>query len=140
MSGTADLPPEFVATLERLRNAAQALGTRSTATAQKAEEHAAAARRGDLGHAWQVVQQRIDLGQTTLSAVFDGSDTTPAARELRTLAQRNLGSLRATLQEQDEAAEPGDVPSPVAQARALLSETQEHLQAVTEEIRRSLRR
>ncbi len=57
------------------------------------DERAKAARAGHLGPDWQRVQQRIDLGVTTLEDVFSGRDDTPAARALLANATRNLGAL-----------------------------------------------
>ncbi len=56
------------------------------------EQRAEAARRGELGPEWQKIQQRIDLGTTTLDDVFSGRDDSPEAIAL-------LAKSRATLQE-----------------------------------------
>lgn len=46
------------------------------------EERARAARAGELGPDWRVLQQRIDLGQTSLAAILSGQDDHPAARRV----------------------------------------------------------
>jgi hypothetical protein len=51
--------------------------------AERDVQRAAAARTGRLGPDWRAVQRRIDAGQTSLAAVFGGSDETPAAVRLR---------------------------------------------------------
>jgi hypothetical protein len=61
--------------------------------APREEQRAAAARSGALGRDWQDVQLRIDAGQTSLAAVFDGSDPTPAAVRLRERSRATLEAL-----------------------------------------------
>ena len=51
--------------------------------APREEQRAEAARSGELGRDWKDVQRRIDAGQTSLAAVFGGSDETPDAVRLR---------------------------------------------------------
>lgn len=40
-------------------------------------------RKGDNGRAWQVLQQRIDMGETCESDILSGIDKSPEAREVR---------------------------------------------------------
>jgi hypothetical protein len=61
--------------------------------AAREEERAEAARRGELGPDWRSVQQRIDAGETTLAAVFEGSDQTPAAVRLRDRSRATLEAM-----------------------------------------------
>ena len=61
--------------------------------AEREEQRAEAARRGELGPDWQEVQRRTDAGETTLRDVFGGQDDTPAALRLRGLADANLERL-----------------------------------------------
>jgi hypothetical protein len=60
------------------------------------------ARAGELGPEWRAVQARIDLGQTTLEAVFSGEDTSTEAERLRELSNRNLTALRDSWSESDD--------------------------------------
>jgi hypothetical protein len=61
---------------------------------ERESERAAAATKGELGPAWQKIQQRVNLGQTTLAKVFDGSDDSREARDLRKSSKRNMNGLR----------------------------------------------
>lgn len=75
----------------------------SDAVIGEAEElRAAQARSGELGPDWRVVQGRIDLGRTTLEAVFSGEDGSPEAERLRSVAQRNLEELRESWSADDD--------------------------------------
>ena len=60
---------------------------------------AAAAREGRLGPEWQVVQRRIDAGETTVLDVFSGRDESPEARRLRQMSTANLQALRDSMPE-----------------------------------------
>lgn len=61
----------------------------------QAEDEAAAARRaGEHGPAWQRLQQRIDLHQTTLADIVGGTDLTEPAREVRHLMSTQLARGR----------------------------------------------
>ena len=77
--------------------------------AAREDERADAARRGELGPDWQSVQRRIDAGQTTLAAVFRGSDDTPAAVRLRNQARTTLDAM--------------ELPDDLAEEIAVLRET-----------------
>ena len=63
------------------------------ADAPREAERAEAARRGVLGPDWQAVQHRIDSGETTLEAVFGGTDATPAAVRLRGVSQATIEAM-----------------------------------------------
>jgi len=70
-----------------------------------------AARSGELGRDWRVVQRRVDAGQTSLADVFGGEDDSPAAVRLR---ERSRATIDAT-ELSDELAEElaalrGDLP------------------------------
>ncbi|WP_315298093.1 hypothetical protein [uncultured Actinomyces sp.] len=67
------------------------------------EQHAEAARRGELGEDWRKIQERIDNGNTTLSDIFSGEDSSEAAMTLRQTAQQNI--TRAMQQARQEAEE-----------------------------------
>jgi hypothetical protein len=68
-----------------------------------------ARRTGELGRAWQSVQQRIDLGKTTMDDVINGSDLSPEAKALRLMIQKTLPAARAEFATQaDAAAEDGE--------------------------------
>jgi acyl-homoserine lactone acylase PvdQ len=54
------------------------------------DERAEAARRGELGPDWQKIQQRIDLGTTTLDDVFSGRDDSREAAALLTQSRTTL--------------------------------------------------
>ena len=71
--------------------------------AEHRRERAEAARNGELGEDWKKIQERIDKGETTLSDVFSGKDTSEAADALRQTAQQNIA--RAMQQARQEAEE-----------------------------------
>lgn len=103
-----------------------------------AAQHAAKARSGELGAEWQRVQQRIDLNETSLEAVFSGEDETPAARTLRERSQSNLRSLAAEWAESDEQGE--DEPSPAAKLSGAAAESLAHMQESMKQIEDALQR
>ena len=74
------------------------------------EDFARRARSGELGRNWVVLQGRIDLGETTLTAVLDGSDTSAEAEAVRAASQANLARLR---EDERENAEREGRPDPV---------------------------
>jgi len=47
-------------------------------------------RNGDMGRDWQVLQQRIDLNQTTFADILNGVDTSSEARAVRLVIQREF--------------------------------------------------
>lgn len=97
--------------------------------AEHRQERAEAARNGELGADWKEIQERIDKGETTLSDIFSGKDTSEAADALRQTAQQNIA--RAMRQAREEAEEQ-DEEDPFA---AL----QESLAAMSEETQQRLR-
>ncbi|GIG27310.1 hypothetical protein [Cellulomonas denverensis] len=67
------------------------------------EQAAEARRRGESGPAWQRIQQRIDLRQTTLEDVMGGIDQSPEARQVRATLSQELGRVdRSTLVDDEE--------------------------------------
>ncbi len=97
--------------------------------AEHRQERAEAARNGELGADWKEIQERIDKGETTLSDVFSGKDTSEAADALRQTAQQNIARA---MQQAREEAEEQDEEDPFA---AL----QESLAAMSEETQQRLR-
>lgn len=67
--------------------------------AESDRARAASAREGRLGPEWQVVQRRIDAGETTVLDVFSGRDESPEARRLQELSSANLQALRDSMPE-----------------------------------------
>jgi hypothetical protein len=65
----------------------------SQSDAKKAVEQAR--RDGEHGKDWKVIQQKIDLGQTTLDDVLTGVDHSPEAAALRASIQKLLPQARA---------------------------------------------
>lgn len=70
------------------------------------------ARAGKLGRDWQVLQGRIDLGETSRQAVLDGSDDSAEAENVRAVAREGVGvfadDVRAIAEDEGE-------PDPVAE-------------------------
>jgi hypothetical protein len=138
-----DITAQFAALLDEVR-AADAQLDREIAAQQAEvdsarEAQAEAARAGDLGPDWRTVQSRIDLGETTLEAVFTGTDTSSAAQALREMSRRNLEELREMWDEQDEDPDQAE-PSPAAEVSAAAAESHERFEAARAEIARILAR
>ncbi|WP_182112014.1 MULTISPECIES: hypothetical protein [unclassified Actinotalea] len=78
-------------------------------TARQEEERAKAARAGELGPDWRTLQQRIDLGQTSLAAILAGADEHPAAQRVLDHAMDRMVEIReeiVTALAQDDAVDP----------------------------------
>lgn len=109
--------------------------------AESADERDALAKRarlGELGPEWRSVQNRIDLNETTLEAVFAGEDTTPQAAALRELSSANLTSLAERWEEQD--ASQSSEPSPVFELRGAAAASHADVLARMEEIAEAISR
>ncbi|GEN81057.1 hypothetical protein [Actinotalea fermentans] len=76
---------------------------------------AEAARRGELGPHWRAVQHRIDRGETSLDAVFEGTDDSAEAQALREASRHRLAQLAEVPGDEAEAA--------LAELAALRAET-----------------
>lgn len=92
------------------------------------EKLAAAARRGDNGPEWRRIQERIDLGQTTLADVFTGSDSSTDATILVARSQQSLSTLSDELA--DAAENDPEAFDPTAEAEELAAEMQRRVAAV----------
>jgi hypothetical protein len=117
--------------MARLDEAEEAM--RAEADQARAER----ARAGELGPEWRVVQGRIDLGQTSIEAVFSGEDTSLEAEKLRQLATRNLTALRDSWTE-GEAAEAGE-PSPSDVFEQTLRDSRVRFESAAQRIQDALR-
>ncbi|KAB7788992.1 hypothetical protein [Bifidobacterium leontopitheci] len=67
-------------------------------------------RSGKSGKAWQILQQRIDMKQTTEDDIMSGVDKSPEAREVRTVMVKNMKALKREMElaRQDEHSELGE--------------------------------
>jgi len=63
--------------------------------AERDKQRAAAARRGEFGPERQVLQRRIDAGETSWEDVRSGQDRHPSAVAVRGFLERNLDELAA---------------------------------------------
>ena len=88
----------------------EALAVSAVDDAAREAEFAADARQGKLGVEWQRVQQRIDLGETTLDDVMSGADDSTAARVLRDRARARLTEVHDELVVEEDDAEIDDDP------------------------------
>lgn len=116
---TSDVPGGRAADAEaRIRAALtqiERIGSEVAARQQReGEQRAEAARRGDLGPDWRAVQRRVDAGETTLDAVFGGTDETHEAVAPRARSRARLQALASQPQDQ--------VPESVADARGTLKQ------------------
>ena len=93
--------------------------------AEHRRERAEAARNGELGEDWKKIQERIDKGETTLSDVFSGKDTSEAADALRQTAQQNIA--RAMQQARQEAEENDEEDPFTAMQESLSKATEERV-------------
>lgn len=116
----------------------------AAAFAEAEKTRAEAARTGELGPEWRIVQRRIDTGQTTFNDVFSGVDTSSEAEKLRSMARRNLAQLRAAWEDavedddEDEGA-PRQELAPHLQARGLSRESQETYDRIAAQISQTVR-
>lgn len=114
---------------------------REAAAEREAEEdrvRSEKARAGELGPEWRVVQSRIDLGQTSLEAVFSGADTTAEAEALRALSIKNLTSLRDSWSAEDDDEDAPASPTPDEIFEKTLQESRERFDTAAARIRESL--
>ena len=70
------------------------------------DDRAGRARRGEMGPDWVRLQQRVDLGQTSVEAIMSGQDESREAERVRAQSQRGADAVRAKmeddLQEEDD--------------------------------------
>ena len=130
-------PAEAIAQLQvataqldaRTRAMAAAREQREAARRDEAVKTAEARRRGEHGRDWQILQQRIDLGQTSEFAVLQGLDLSTEARAVRTAMGKTLGELEDAAEEEHE----GPVPltPEMVEAQQRLVETLQRLREST---------
>jgi len=78
-------------------------------------------RNGEDGRAWQVLQQRIDMGKTCEQDILCGIDKSPEAREVRGYISKFAGYARDYVEDTD------DPDNEAAQARTVLDKELERL-------------
>lgn len=78
-------------------------------------------RNGENGRAWQVLQQRIDMGKTCERDILCGIDKSPEAREVRGYISKFAGYARDYVEDTD------DPDNEAAQARTVLDKELERL-------------
>lgn len=78
-------------------------------------------RNGENGRAWQVLQQRIDMGKTCEQDILCGIDKSPEAREVRGYISKFAGYARDYVEDTD------DPDNEAAQARTVLDKELERL-------------
>jgi hypothetical protein len=101
--------------------------------ARREAEFSAHARVGKLGTEWQRVQQRIDLGETTLDDVMSGVDDSPSARALRERAEATLEVVHDEL-ELDEEPEKVDTLAEMNEMQRDLAKRLDELRMMAEEL------
>lgn len=69
---------------------------------EKTEDIESKRRNGEYGHAWQVLQQRIDMGKTCENDIYAGIDKSPEAREVRGYLEKSMGLVRDRLEDVDD--------------------------------------
>ena len=131
--------------LDDVREAAARLvadvdGMRAEVAAEAVEERRRAAdrragiedarRSGEHGRDWQVLQQRIDLHETTESDILFGLDHSSEARAVRRVVGENLAQVRTAYRQQLS-----DPDEELASSLASLAAVQEELSAVTQRLR-----
>ena len=115
---------EFLRSLEELSREDEAAARRGNDDEgdRRREE---AARRGELGEDWKKIQERIDNGETTLSDVFSGKDTSDAAAALRGTARRNITKA---MQQARQQADDNDEDDPFAAIQSDLASLSEDIE------------
>ncbi|MBT1181077.1 hypothetical protein JS531_03650 [Bifidobacterium sp. CP2] len=98
--------------------------------AEKHEDIESKRRSGEYGHAWQVLQQRIDMGKTCENDIYAGIDKSPEAREVRGYLEKSMGLVRDRLEDVD------DPDNEAAHGRAELDEGMRRLHAQEAELNR----
>ncbi|OJU41095.1 MAG: hypothetical protein BGN97_17205 [Microbacterium sp. 69-10] len=105
-------------------------------------KRAEAARSGELGPEWRIIQRRIDAEETTFGDVFSGADTSREAEALRSTARRNLAQLRASWEdpgeENDDTGRPEQL-APHLQAQGMAREAREQYDQLAAQIAQALR-
>ena len=110
----------FTRFMEQLRQANDQLGRlnadidRIHDEVRKANEKASGElerkrRSGELGRAWQVLQQRIDMRQTTERDIYSGVDKSNEAREVRALMAENARKLKQGMRKAADDDPDGDI-------------------------------
>jgi hypothetical protein len=117
---------------DRLEQDAQ---RRAAATAEQREKIAKAARSGELGPDWAKLQGRIDLGQTSIEKVFEGTDESGEAVRLRETSRRRLETITDEYRVRIEDGVEDDPADEVAAASTRLTERLAALRARLEESR-----
>lgn len=105
---TRDVEAEFEAEKEKSRDEDDAL--------------AEARRKGQHGRDWQLVQQKIDMGRTTMDDVVSGVDLSDEARAIRREMQKTLPAARAQFAAEAEAEETEDGISQIEKTQAELAQ------------------
>lgn len=119
-----DLLRELLTLVQTEQARVDALAAQDEVDADGADaRRATAARRGDLGLEWKAVQDRIDAGRTTLTAVFCGTDETPEAVALRSRASRRLREQGDRWREEDDDSRP---PGPARVLHGAAAESHAH--------------
>ena len=72
--------------------------------AEKTKELENKRRKGECGRAWQVLQQRIDMGKTCEEDILAGIDKSPEAREVRGYLAQNMSYVRDSVEDADDEA------------------------------------
>lgn len=118
--------------IEQLREATKNVAAQTSGLREAREERerervlnskaaAAARRRGDSGNEWQVLQQRIDLGQTTEFDIVQGFDLSPEARAVRKQMGEDIGKIAD--ERAKEVGEGAELPPEFAEAQAQIAAT-----------------
>ncbi|GAA2738577.1 hypothetical protein GCM10009867_30470 [Pedococcus aerophilus] len=89
---------------------------------KKDEDRAKKARAGELGADWQRLQRRIDLGETSLTAIVHGIDDSSAAESVRRTAAENAAEVSRV-----QAQELGSREDSAAELQVAFSSAQQHL-------------
>ncbi|MFZ4841595.1 hypothetical protein [Mycetocola saprophilus] len=103
---------DFASTIENIRQQTAAIRSERDAlrkeieaereaNAELKEKLVAARRSGELGSEWRVLQQRIDIFQTTEDDIYNGIDLSPEARSVRKTMGEYYGRAQQEMQEGD---------------------------------------
>lgn len=119
-----------MARLDALIEQATAIG--ASVPEDDAEDAAALAdlaqrnRDGERGWDWQVLQRRIDAGETTMAAILSGQDPSPEAARVAEQSRANVSRVSAALE--DAAQDAPDALDPRASAEELRAELERRME------------
>lgn len=104
-SNTESPIEEIYAIIDSLKSMTDSINQELDSTEEDADwrdDWADAARRGEYGDDWRIVQRRIDKEETTLDAVLMGEDKSPEAQHIRETSEERMSTFEDELDDEDK--------------------------------------